>query len=74
MSSKGDQELELYLKDNVYVQDDNLILRTIFDSTMYGSKQYLWTSGWVDTLHKFWQQFGRFEINAKLPSLFSFIC
>ena len=83
----GDQELELYLASNVYVQDDNLVrlvnqyqlscniskaqvLRTMYQPTMYGTKQYEWTSGWVDTQHKFWQQFGRFEINARLPSAF----
>jgi hypothetical protein len=53
----------------VYVTDGNLVLRTQYQPTMYGERQYLWTSGWLDSEHKFWQQFGRFEINAKLPSM-----
>ncbi len=69
--SKVPQELELYLAENVYVTDGNLVLRTQYQPTMYGERQYLWTSGWLDSEHKFWQQFGRFEINAKLPSMCS---
>ena len=79
--NSGDQELELYLAANVYVQDGNLVLATLCgprmtcaihddnrnQPTMYGTKQYEWTSGWVDTQHKFWQRYGRFEIVAKLP-------
>ena len=77
----GDEELELYLAANVYVADGNLVLATLcvhafppalirhtrYQPTMYGSREYAWTSGWVDTQHKFWQQFGRFEIVARLP-------
>ncbi len=64
----GDQELQLYLADDVYVQDGDLILRTRRNPTFHGSKLYNWTSGWVDTEHKFSHQFGRFEIKAKLPN------
>lgn len=63
----GDKELQLYLRDDVYVASGNLVLRTRRNPTMYGRKLYNWTSGWVDTMHKAYSPFGRFEIRARLP-------
>eukprot|EP00039_Didymoeca_costata_P014150 m.225519 g.225519 ORF g.225519 m.225519 type:complete len:264 (-) comp15957_c4_seq15:1095-1886(-) len=63
----GPKELELYTKDEVYVQDGKLILRTQLRQRMYGTKQYNYTSGWVQSEHLFSQQFGRFDVSAHLP-------
>jgi beta-glucanase (GH16 family) len=64
----GDQEWQLYLEDEVYIENSNLVLRTRAREAMYGSKQYNFTSGWVDTKDNWSQQGGRFEVHAKLPN------
>lgn len=64
----GDQELQLYMADDAYVEDGNLVLRTRKNPTMHGKKLYNWTSAWVDTRSKVFHLYGRFEIRAKLPN------
>ena len=64
----GDREYQLYMKEDVYVENGTLVLRTRHNPTMYGVKLYNWTSGWVDTMGKVFHQYGRFEIRAKLPN------
>lgn len=64
----GSQEFQLYMSDDVYVENGSLVLRTRHNPTMYGSRLYNWTSGWVDTEHKYSHRFGKFEIKAKLPN------
>lgn len=56
-------ELQYYVSEDVYLKDGCLRLRSL--KRAYGSKYY--TSGLVYTKHKFFCQYGRFEINAKLP-------
>eukprot|EP01104_Vermistella_antarctica_P004960 TRINITY_DN15367_c0_g1_i1.p1 TRINITY_DN15367_c0_g1~~TRINITY_DN15367_c0_g1_i1.p1 ORF type:complete len:349 (+),score=51.04 TRINITY_DN15367_c0_g1_i1:68-1114(+) len=66
----GDLELELYTGDEVYIEDDCLVLRTQKrNATDVSGKHYSYTSGWVDTLNKVNQTFGKFEVRAKLPNL-----
>jgi len=72
-------ELQLYTKNNVYVQNGNLVLRTKYDpdsAAAYGHNSRNYTSGWVESSSKnylhpdtvgFSQTFGRWEIRAKLP-------
>jgi len=77
-----DHELQLYTKDNVYIDNSTLVLRTQYDPNpgggFYpGARNF--TSGWIESsptpdriLHEykpgFAQAFGRFEIRAKLPT------
>jgi beta-glucanase (GH16 family) len=56
-------ELQYYLPDEVYVENDCLRLRSRVRD--FGSQHY--TSGRVDTRGKFSPVYGRFEIRAKLP-------
>eukprot|EP00054_Salpingoeca_dolichothecata_P004330 m.30215 g.30215 ORF g.30215 m.30215 type:complete len:308 (-) comp14514_c0_seq1:286-1209(-) len=63
----GDRELQLYLAEDVYVENGTLVLRTRKNPTYYGSKLYNYTSGWVDTEDKFYQKYGKFAVRAKLP-------
>jgi len=79
--SKG-SELQLYTKDNVYIERGNLVLRTKYDpatAASYGNNSRTHTSGWVESSPQghhwaphppkpgFAQAFGRFEIRARLP-------
>jgi len=59
----GNNEQSIYVADDVYIQNGNLVLRS--EKRSYNGYQY--TSGWVDTRNKVWQQYGKFEIYAKLP-------
>lgn len=74
-------ELQLYTRDNVYVEDGKLVLRTKYDpaaAAKYGHNSRNYTSGWVESSSKtyihptvkvgFSQTFGRWEIRAKLPN------
>jgi len=75
-------ELQLYTKDNVYIEQGKLVLRTTHDPTTassYGNNSRNYTSGWVESRRGsdrwaphppnegFAQAFGRFEIRARLP-------
>jgi beta-glucanase (GH16 family) len=61
--SKHD-ELQYYVSDEVYLENGCLRLRS--RKRDYGGMHY--TSGRVDTSHKFAATYGRFEIRAKLPA------
>jgi beta-glucanase (GH16 family) len=64
----GDQEWQLYLADEVYVQDGNLVIRTQARDVQYGKKPYHFTSGWVDTLGLVELAYGKFEASIRLPA------
>jgi beta-glucanase (GH16 family) len=56
-------ELQYYTPEDVYLEDGLLVLRS--QERPMGGCEY--TSGLVETVGKFSQQYGRFEIRAKLP-------
>ena len=56
-------ELQYYTPEDVYVEDGVLVLRS--QKRPMGGRQY--TSGLVETVGRFSQKYGRFEIRAKLP-------
>ncbi|KAB2947786.1 family 16 glycosylhydrolase [Candidatus Methanoperedens sp. BLZ2] len=56
-------ELEIYIPDEVYIEDGTLILR----SEKKNYQGYNYTSGSVISRDKFFQKYGWFEIRAKLP-------
>ena len=57
-------ELQFYAADEVYLEEGCLVLRS--RARDMGGRAY--TSGLVDTNHRFSQAFGRFEIRARIPS------
>jgi len=65
----GDREHQLYLKDEVYVEGGNLVIRTRSRNASNGARQYNFTSGWVDskgsTLGE--NTYGMFSASIKLP-------
>ena len=68
----GATEKQLYLNSNVQVANGTLILTTkkeTAQSGQYNNTIYNYTSGWVDSKHKVFQKYGRFEVRAKLPSV-----
>ncbi len=56
-------ELQYYTPEDAYVDDGVLVLRS--QERPMGGRQY--TSGLVETVDRFSQKYGRFEIRAKLP-------
>jgi beta-glucanase (GH16 family) len=58
------EELQFYIDDEVYIEDGCLVLRS--REREFGGREY--TSGLVDTQHRFAQVFGRFEVRAQLPT------
>lgn len=64
----GTTEKALYNADEVSVSGGNLVIRTRYNPTMYGTKLYNFTTGWVTTAEKLNFTYGRFEFDAKLPS------
>jgi beta-glucanase (GH16 family) len=66
----GTTEKELYLANNVRVENGTLILTTKEQKAIHSATQqrYNFTSGWVESKHKRSQKYGRFEVRAKLPS------
>ena len=60
---RKNNELQYYTPEDVYVQDGVLVLRS--QKRLMKTRDY--TSGLVDTKGKFSQQFGYFEVRAKLP-------
>ncbi|MBK7405147.1 MAG: family 16 glycosylhydrolase [Phycisphaerales bacterium] len=56
-------ELQYYSPDEVYLEHGCLVLRS--RERGMGGRSY--TSGLVDTRHRFSQAFGRFEVRAQLP-------
>jgi beta-glucanase (GH16 family) len=63
----GDKEWQLYMSDDVYVRDGNLVIRTQARDVSYGSKPYHFTSGWVDSSKKVEATYGMFSARIKLP-------
>jgi len=68
MTTHGPTELELYMADDVYMQDGKLILRTRCRSISHGNTLYNFTSGMVDSINKVYFTYGRFEVRAQLPN------
>ena len=65
----GSQEWQLYLADEVYLQDGALVIRTRSRNASYGSKAYRYTSGWVDTRGSAAGEttYGKFSARIQLP-------
>jgi beta-glucanase (GH16 family) len=61
-------EWEVYTADNVYVENDNLVIRTTANQTWVNNAWYNFSSGWVDTLGLVELQYGKFEARIKLPT------
>jgi beta-glucanase (GH16 family) len=65
-------ELQYYAPDEVYLENGRLVLRSQ-ERPYCGYDQngdwgcYDYTSGLAETVDRFWQTFGRFEIRARLP-------
>lgn len=61
-------ELELYVSSALQVSNGSLIITTAADKVVGpGGQVFNYTSGWVDTKGKASQQYGKWEIRAKLP-------
>ena len=69
----GNQELQLYLADEVFTEAGNLVIRTRSRKAMHGVKPYAFTSGWVDTRGSALGEnaFGMFSASVQLPEPFS---
>ena len=65
----GPQERQLYLSDEVWVENGHLMIRTRKNAARSpNGTMYNFTSGWVDSAGLVFQRFGRFDISARLPS------
>ena len=64
----GDQEWQLYLADECYIQGGALVLRTRSRDAVHGSRTYHFTSCWVDTRGKVELSYGKYEARIKLPA------
>ena len=65
----GTTEKQLYLSNNVKVANGTLIITTKKQTAYHTTNNvYNITSGWVESKHKQFQTYGRFEVRAKLPS------
>jgi beta-glucanase (GH16 family) len=64
----GPAEKQLYLADDVFVRDGALVLRTRKRQAWHKGVRYNFTSGWVHSMSRRFQAYGRFEVTAKLPS------
>ncbi|EAS03461.2 glycosyl hydrolase family 16 laminarinase (macronuclear) [Tetrahymena thermophila SB210] len=66
-----DWEQQLYIEEDVYVENGNLVLRTRFNPKIYQPTQrlYNYTSGWVDSSEKFNYMFGYTEARIKIPKV-----
>ncbi|KAL4439557.1 hypothetical protein ABPG74_003959 [Tetrahymena malaccensis] len=65
----GNTEQQLYIEDDIYTENGNLVIRTRYNPTIYNltGKLYNFTSGWLDSSQKFNFSEGRFEARVKLP-------
>jgi beta-glucanase (GH16 family) len=69
-----ESEAQLYVSSAVSLENGLLVLTTSVDqgtTLLYGHPDYKYVSGWVDTGRaeaKWSQQFGRFEVRARLPT------
>lgn len=55
-------------KSNVFVSDGVLTLRALRETYSTGSTQRSYTSGYLDSIGRFSQQYGRWEMRAQLPT------
>jgi len=60
---EGNNELELYMSDDCYIQNGQLVMKS--EARSVSGHKY--TSCWLDTKGKVVQQYARVEISAKLP-------
>jgi beta-glucanase (GH16 family) len=60
-------ERQLYLPQNVRVEQGLLRLETRRQDTTYQGHAFAYTSGYVSTRGKFVQRYGKFEVRARLP-------
>jgi beta-glucanase (GH16 family) len=64
----GNQEWQLYLKEQVYVQNSMLVIETdVKPAISPTGKLYNFVSGWVDTANKVEFTYGLHEARIKLP-------
>eukprot|EP01084_Bolivina_argentea_P004118 7793_1 len=61
------QEDEIYEPQNVQLKDGLLHLITKRQNITYAGVSYNFTSGWIDTKEKWYQTYGKWEVNASLP-------
>lgn len=61
------RELQAYVPGNIEIADGRLRLRAQRQKAFYDGKVRQFTSAMVTTARKFSQQFGRFEIRARVP-------
>lgn len=64
----ANEELQYYTPECAVVTNDNLVLVSKNEGVWDGSHWWSYKSGKVVTAHKFDQQYGRFEVRAKLPA------
>lgn len=69
--SQLSNQVEIYIEKNAYVQNGNLMLKVTKEPYLFEGLLYNFTSGKVDSLHKFSQKFGRWEFKAKLPNVYA---
>jgi beta-glucanase (GH16 family) len=65
----GDREWQLYLQDEVYVENGHLVIRTRSRNASHGARLYNFTSGWVDTRGSALGEntYGKFSARIQLP-------
>ena len=65
----GTREWQLYLADEVFVQDGAMVIRTRSRNASSGAREYHFTSGWVDTRGSALGEntFGKFSASIQLP-------
>jgi beta-glucanase (GH16 family) len=65
----GTREWQLYLADEVFLEGGALVIRTRSRNASYGSRQYHFTSGWVDTRGSALGEntYGMFSASIQLP-------
>ena len=62
------KELELYVPEAVSVAGGQLVIRTQSRTLQGPDGKYNYSSGWIDTQHRWAQRLGRFEANMSLPT------
>lgn len=67
VSGWGNNELQYYQPDNVYLQNGNLIIEARKEMITDEHDTYNYTSGKITTDSLFSQKYGRFEARMKLP-------
>lgn len=67
-TSEGSNQVEIYMADNVAVEDGSLVLTMAQQQVTINATTYNFTSGRVDTARKLDFTYGRVEVTAKLQS------